>query len=285
LTFARLCREIHALAAQHHPGIEMRFIGWWWSAEEHRQFADWADAEAPGWAKSITLHIPYDQSDVADVPLPRGCERQAFVHISYAEGAAPRDFYGHLGPLIAADRLERTLQALKARGCTGWMAYTEGVYDDVNKALVAGLSAGRFATADAALRDYVRRYLEPDPAQTEAWTGWLRRWGFPYDADVARAAREFQALRPLPVPEGPAHWRLRQWESKLRMMQQHFAVLAAPEGSSARRAAAEAFWAEHERLTREVYGLGLQRHIFSRNFSPIQWQHALEKERWTLPEA
>jgi hypothetical protein len=68
-------------------------------------------------------------------------------------------------------------------------------------------------------------------------------------------------------------------------MQQHFAVLAAPEGSAARRTAAEAFWAENEKLNREVYGLGLQRHIFSRNFSPVQWQHTLEKERWTLTEA
>jgi hypothetical protein len=285
LTFARLCREIHAIAERYHPDIEMRFVGWWWSAEEHRLFADWADAEAPGWVKSITQHIPYDQSDVADVPLPRGCERQAFVHISYAEGAAPRDFYGHLGPLIAADRIERTLHALKQRGCTGWMAYTEGVYDDVNKAMLAGLSAGRFATADDVLRDYVRRYLEADPAKTEAWIGWLRRWGFPYEADVARAAREYESLRAEPVPAGPAHWRLRQWESKLRMMQQHFAVLAAPEGSAARRTAAEAFWAENEKLNREVYGLGLQRHIFSRNFSPVQWQHTLEKERWTLTEA
>ena len=285
LTFARLCREIHAIAERYHPDIEMRFVGWWWSAEEHRLFADWADAEAPGWVKSITQHIPYDQSDVAGVPLPRGCERQAFVHISYAEGAAPRDFYGHLGPLIAADRIERTLQALKQRGCTGWMAYTEGVYDDVNKAMLAGLSAGRFAAVDDALRDYVRRYLETDPAKTEAWIGWLRRWGFPYDADVARAAREFEVLRNEPVPAGPEHWRLRQWESKLRMMQQHFAVLAAPEGSAARRTAAEAFWAENEKLNREVYGLGLQRHIFSRNFSPVQWQHTLEKERWTLTEA
>ncbi len=282
LTFARLCREIHAVAERHHPGVEMRMIGWWWSAEEHRLFADWADAEAPGWVKSITLHIPYSESDVAGVPLPRGCERQAFFHIGYAEGTEPRDLYGHLGPVIAAARIERTLQALKQRGCTGWMAYSEGVFDDVNKALLAQLSAGLQPTPDAVLQAYARDYLGADAARAPAWAAWLRAWGFPYDADVARLEREFNALLPA---SDPANWRFRQWESKLRMMRQHFAVLAAPEGSPARRTAAEAFWAEHEKLTREVYGLGLQRHIFSRDFSPVKWQHALEKERWTLTEA
>lgn len=236
--------------------------------------------------KSITQHIPYDQSDVADVPLPRGCARQVFFHISYAEGAEPRDFYGHLGPTIAAERIPRTLAALQTRGCTGWMAYTEGLYDDVNKMLLAGLSAGKHATPDDVLRAYVRQYLDPDATKTEAWVGWLRRWGFPFDADITRALREIEELHPGPVPDRPADcWRLRQWELKPRMMQHHFAVLAAPENSAARRDAAEAFWAEHEKLTREVYGLGLQRHIFCRDFSTIKWQHEVEKKRWTLTEA
>ena len=143
LAFAELTREIHAIAEKYHPGIEMRMVGWWWEPKEHRLFAEWADANAPGWVKSISQHIPYTDCDVADVPLPKGCERQAFIHISYAEEAEPRDVYGHLGPVIAADRLERTLAALHARGCTGWMAYTEGIYDDVNKALVAQISAGQ----------------------------------------------------------------------------------------------------------------------------------------------
>lgn len=94
LTFAKLTRDIYAVAQKHHPAIEMNFIGWWWSAEEHRQFAEWADATAPGWAKSIFLHIPYGEADVSSVPLPYGCERRAFVHIGYAEDASPKDVYG-----------------------------------------------------------------------------------------------------------------------------------------------------------------------------------------------
>ena len=40
LTFAELCREIHATAEKYHPGIEMRMVGWWWQPEEHRLFAE-----------------------------------------------------------------------------------------------------------------------------------------------------------------------------------------------------------------------------------------------------
>ena len=65
--------------------VELRFIGWWWKPEEHAQFAEWMDREAPGRAVSISLHLPYGKTAVADVRLPKGCERHAFVHIGYAD--------------------------------------------------------------------------------------------------------------------------------------------------------------------------------------------------------
>ena len=71
----------------------LRLIGWWWTDEEHRLFAKWMDQHAPGVAVSISLHIPYDKVGVADVRLPRGCERHAFVHIGYTDESAPRDVY------------------------------------------------------------------------------------------------------------------------------------------------------------------------------------------------
>lgn len=272
LTFAELCREVHALAEKYHPGIEMRMIGWWWSAEEHRQFADWADATAPGWVKSITLHIPYDRSDVADVPLPRGCERQAFVHIGYGEAAEPRDVYGHLGPVVAAERLERTLRALAARGCTGWMAYSEGAFDDVNKAILAGLASGRCATAEAALRDYAATQFGADPAASAVWADWLAAWGWPYDRDAVAAEGEWEALGHT-VDRTTPNWRLRHWQLKTELMA-HVRTAATTEATPSRDRARAAIDAAQEKLRREVYGLGPQRFIFGRNFSPLVWQRA-----------
>ena len=157
------------VAEKHHPGVKMDMIGWWWSADEHRQFAEWVDREAPGWIEHMYLHLPYGATKVADVPLPKGCRRGAFVHISYAEQASPRDMYGHLGPIVAAERLEQTVADLKAQGVTGIMAYSEGVFEDVNKAMLAGLASGEYTTADEVLEAYARRYFGADAETAKEW--------------------------------------------------------------------------------------------------------------------
>ncbi|MBN2308932.1 MAG: hypothetical protein JXR94_08185 [Candidatus Hydrogenedentes bacterium] len=268
LTFARLCREIHACAERHHPGIEMHFIGWWWSEEEHAQFAQWADAEAPGWAKSIALHIPYGNTDVSNVPLPAGCERRAFIHIGYADKAQPRDIYGHLGPVIAPNRLPQTIAALKAHGVSGFMAYSEGIYEDVNKAILAGLSSGRFADVDAVLDAYASRYFRAEGDAVRAWREWLKLWGAPFEVDAVQAGAALAALaRDLPADD----WRLRQWAVKAEMLRLHAAIMAGEEWTPERVALAEAFWAARESLERDVYGLGPLRHILDKRFAPLPW--------------
>ncbi len=271
ITFAELSREIYAVAEKYHPGIEMRMVGWWWQAEEHRFFAEWADAHAPGWVKSIAQHIPYTDSDVADVPLPKGCERQAFVHISYAEESEPRDVYGHLGPVIAAERLERTLAALHAQGCTGWMAYTEGIYDDVNKALVAQISSGKQSSGEGVLTDYAQRYLGASQGNISVWVSWLRSWGIPYDVDTQKAGEQLVALRDDSDNEATSSWRFKQWEGKSQLLTKSAAVMATEPDSTAREQAIANYWTVHEKLMRDVYRLGLLRVIFGRPSSPCPW--------------
>lgn len=212
------------------------------------------------------------QRDVSGVRLPKGCDRQAFVHIGYADAAEPRDLYGHLGPVIAAARLERTLVALEKRGCTGWMAYSEGVFDDVNKAIVAKLSAGLAGSADEALQSYVADEFGVNAEAAAAWSKWLREWGLPYDRDANAALAELKTLK-----AGKPSWRLRQWELKTELLRHHRAA-AAEVDSPARAAARAAIDAVQEILRREVYALGPQRFIFARNFSPIVWQRALPTE-------
>ncbi|MCR4413448.1 MAG: hypothetical protein NUV77_13590 [Thermoguttaceae bacterium] len=276
LTYARLVREIHALAERSHPGIEMRMIGWWWTEEEHRQLAEWVDRESPGWIQSLFLHIPYGKTGVANVPLPKGCRRQAFVHIGYADLASPRDIYGHLGPVIAAERLPRTLADLAGANVTGLMAYSEGVFDDVNKALLAGLGSGKFRAADEVLSTYAQRYFGADVQTARAWAAWLKTWGRPFDVAPADSARQ---LADLLKKTGPPqdHWRRRQWELKLELFRLHAAIAQGKEWTPNRLQLADQFWAVQEQIHRGLWGLAPQRHIFDRRFTPVPWYAAWAK--------
>jgi hypothetical protein len=268
LTFAKLSHEIHAIARKHHPGVTMDMIGWWWSAEEHRQFADWVDQRAPGWIGHMYLHLPYGDTRIAEVPLPKGCERGAFVHISYAEQASPRDMYGHLGPIVAAERLQQTVLDLKAQGVTGIVAYSEGVFEDVNKAVLAGLASGRYRTADEVLEAYARRYFGADPETAKQWAAWLKAWGKPFDVDTAKSATALEMLLKK-TPDGG--WRRRQWELKQQLFAIHREIGQGSDWPPDRLAAVERFWAVQEQIHRGLWGLAPQRHIFGRRYTPLPW--------------
>jgi hypothetical protein len=266
LTFAKLACDLHAVARAYHPDIELHFIGWWWSPEEHRQLAEWMDAHAPGLAKGISLHIPYGKLGVADVPLPKECARHAFVHIGHPDEPHPRDFYGLTGPVIAPKRLERTVARLREQGVTGVVAYSEGIYDDVNRAVLSGLWSGMYQTADEALRAYAKRHFDADEAQARRWADWLSAWGRPFEVDAAAARKSIAAL-----PGDPDDWRYRQWLLKAELFAAHAAIGSGENWPPERVAKVEAFWSIHESLQRGVYGLGPQRHILAPQFIGLPW--------------
>ena len=268
LTFAQLSKEIYEIGKKYHPDMEMHMIGWWWEAEEHRLFAAWVDEQSPGWVRRMYLHIPYGETTVADVPLPRGCERAAFVHIGYADQASPRDVYGHLGPVIASTRLEKTVHDLAARGCRGVMAYSEGVFDDVNKAILVGLSSGRFRTTDEVLAEYARRYFEADESSATKWVEWLKPWGRPFEVDADAAAKTLDAVL---RPTGEPQWRWTQWRLKCELFRWHHQIGRSSEWTAERLEAVDRFWAVQEELHRHVWGLPPLRHIFARRFTPLPW--------------
>jgi len=265
-TFAALCKDIHQIALRYHPDIDMHFIGWWWSKDDHAIFAEWCDRQMPGWAKSMALHIPYDKTGVTDVVLPKGCEKRAFVHIGYADLARPKDTYGHLGPLIAPNRLPKTVSDLRSQGVAGVMAYSEGVHDDVNKAILAGLFSGRYDSSRLVLEAYAKRYFGADHEQSMRWATWLAGWGDPFSRDAVGALKDLDGLS-----GERSNWRRRQWELKARMFVAHQAVMSEKTWTAPRFAHVDEFWAAQEILQREVGGLGPLRHIFGRRHTPLPW--------------
>lgn len=280
-TFGQLYLEIHELAKTFYPDIQARLAGWWWTADDHARFQAWADRVAPGRFISLAGHIPYGElGPAAGLALPEECAPHAFVHISYGDQAQPRDVYGSWGPVVAAERIPATLARLKEMGIDGYMAYSEGLVDDINKALLGGLSSGQFATASEVLAAYAERYFGAQGSEREAWAAWIAQWGKPWDVDTAAARREFDRLAAGARPG----WRLAQLEGKLRIFEAHAAVLTMPEWDEARLAAADRFFAEREWLQRHVWGLGLVRSVLNGRYWPPSWQaewEAVRKERRT----
>jgi len=268
LTFAGLMKEIHGIAEKYHPGIEPWFCSWWWTPEEHTQFNAWADQEAPGWLKAMTMHIEYGQTRPKDVPVPAGCRKLAFVHVGYGN-QQDYEVYGHQGAVIAPHRLSATLLELKKLGFEGFQAYSEGVLDDCNKTLLAGLGSGRFLDANDALANYAKRYFGATEEQSAAWAAWLARWGDRKKVPLPAAAEEFARLS----KDVKASWRVEHWRSKIELETLDRAIgVPKPEGWTPEKLAlAENYFDAQERLYRDVYRLGPVRHVLSPIVVPPPW--------------
>ena len=256
VTCGKLVKEIAGLGKNIFGSMNAELIGWWWTDEDHRDFTAWADREAPGLFKSLAFHLPYNEAAYKVRPIPAGCRERAFVHIAYGETNHPiDDAYGHYGPVIAPDRLEKTCAFLAERTAAGFMAYSEGVYDEINKALLAGITSGQFPTADKVLQTYAQRHFG---TETDGWAEWLRMMGNPANLNLARARNLFKHLK----VNARESWRLEQLELRLIMLEADRAVRSQSEWNPQRLEAAKTFWDAKERLYRKIWALGLTRHGF-----------------------
>jgi hypothetical protein len=275
VTFGRLVKEIHTLANKYFPGIAARLAGWWWTVPEHEQFTVWADREATGLFKSLSMHLKYGQTQPdAGRSLPAGCQPQVFLHIGYADTVPKgtsqgRDVYGIWGPVVAPVRIPATLANMANLGMDGFAAYSEGSFDDLNKAILGGLSSGRFASANDVLAAYVERYFGIAGRDCVRWATWIAQWGRPHEVDVAAARKEWDSL--LKMPGLQRSWRTDQLEGKLRLFEAHAAVMRMSQWDDARSAVAEAFFAAREFLYRDVWKIGLTRAGISPEFYGPSW--------------
>ena len=261
--FGRLFLDIWQVAREHFPAVQANLWAWWWSDEDHRQFSDWADREATEVFGAVAFHLPYGTSDYQARPIPRGASEQAFVHIGYGE-RSNRDAYTHCGANIAAQRLERTVRYLDSRGATGFLAYSEGANDDINKALLGGLASSQYANADELLAAYAERYFGPSP---DGWSELLRLLGDFESIDVKRCRPLFSTLERGARPG----WRLEQIRGRLEMAEASQAVANNSAWDARRRTSARTFIDVKQRLYRDVWRLGLPRHIFRFDSYMPEW--------------
>ncbi|MFZ2643109.1 MAG: hypothetical protein WA117_19100 [Verrucomicrobiia bacterium] len=282
LTFVRLMKEIHAIAERHHPGIEPWLCSWWWTPEEHALVNDWAAKEAPGWLKGITLHIEYGQTKFKDVAMPAGCRKLAFIHAGYGDNKNTRDIYAKWGPVLASTRLPATLTDIAAQGADGFQVYSEGVFDDCNKALLAGLASGKFQEPALVLRNYAQRYFAAPPDEAVRWAQWMMPWGDRTKVDLAAAREQWNSLSRSAKPS----WRLEHWRSKMELesLDRQIGRPAEKDWTPEKLALVDKFWAEQENLHRNIYKLGPVRHVFTPKFSPPFWYDSWQRKVQSAPK-
>jgi hypothetical protein len=272
IAWANLSYDIFTIARKYHPKIEMTVIGWWWQLKDHELFAEWADELHPGWVKAMYLYMPYGKTNVPDVPLPKGCAKGAFVHVSYAEHTNPRDTYGHYGPMVAASRLQKSLEDLKKQGVTHLMAYSEGQCDDVNKALFAGLGSGQFKTSHEVLTAYASRHFGSNDEISDAWAHWLTGWGRPFERDMDKAKTELtELLKKTPKSDSP---RVLEWVLKTELFDLDRQIGPGDNWTTERLELVDRYWQTREKIRRGIWGLGPQRHIFSSKFINTSWHES-----------
>jgi hypothetical protein len=267
VTWSRLTREIHGIARRYFPKIEPWLGSWWWSDDDYRQFAEWARREAPDWASAIVYHIPYGKTTMDQPPVPLGGRTLGFIHIGYGDVTGNDDVYGHRGATIAPTRIAETLRGIAAQGAVGFQAYSEGLHDDVNKALLGALASGKAASDDEVLREYAGRYFGATGDDGAAWARWIGAWGDRGRVDLKVARSEFEWLAGRATPG----WRLEQLRSKLVLEATDRAAAVAGPRDEPQRVAAERFWEEQERLNRQVWGLGPTRYVIAQTRINAAW--------------
>jgi hypothetical protein len=151
-----------------------------------------------------------------------------------------------------------------AKNAEGVLAYSSGAFDEINKAVLGGLSSGQYETAGQVLAAYARKYLGGDD---HGWAAWIDLMANPEKIDLAAARQEFDRLAKRARPG----WRLQQLHERLNMFQADKAVRDQTEWNALKMEAAKSFWAAKERLFRQIWQFGLLRHIFRFEHSAPDW--------------
>ncbi len=259
--FAELYKNIFEMAKTFFPEIKANMICWWVSEEEHEILDGWLAKNASNLLNSKIHYIPYGRTsyDITKYTINEKYGERAFVHVGYG-GGRNSDLYGHFGPVAAPKRIEETVKFLETRKAEGFSAYCEGTFEDLNRAILAGLGSGAYSDANSVMKAYAERYFGTNP---EGWAHWLAKWENAFEVNVKESRTEFDLLS----AGAKRSWRLEQWECKLKMFE--FGHVATK--SKDRKAAAD-FWDEKEYLWRKVWGLGLTRHILKFDWRIPPWE-------------
>ncbi|MBO7678122.1 MAG: hypothetical protein J6S75_00485 [Thermoguttaceae bacterium] len=270
-TFIILARDIYEVGKKYFPELKCNLVGWWWKPEEHQIVADWVDENAPGMIDTCFLHIPYGHTGPADVRLPKGAKRGAFINIGYSRSDQPDD-YGQFGPVVAGSRIRTTLNNLREAGADRIICYSEGVCDDLNKAIICGLAGGKYDSFEKIAADYAAKWFGADEETSRQWGEWLVQWENPLDVDTDASGAALAHLLENTPNQSPDNWRLWQWVERQKLYQINREILACGDDwTEERLAMVDQFWAQREKIHRKIWGIGVPVYIFHQEFCKMPW--------------
>lgn len=157
-------KDLSAILLSFFPQAKVQFCTWWVKADEMPFIQEFL-ARKPKWVDGLNLSLGY-QTDIPQVEIPPSYRKTIFLHISYSSGHT--DKYGVKGAVVAPSRLDLIFKNLAKRpDIAGYQAYSEGIFDDLNKFLVGYLGPNPLLDTRQLVANYCRQYFGTNDQDTE----------------------------------------------------------------------------------------------------------------------
>jgi hypothetical protein len=131
LTFMKLSEDIAGVLRRYHPSARCYVTDWHWTDNEAEVVTDYLNARKPIWLAGIWKDDRHPMDRFSG--LDRRYSILGFLDITMI------DDWGALGANPFPNRLRSIFHDVQA-GISGYMAYSEGIFDDFNKAVAAQLA-------------------------------------------------------------------------------------------------------------------------------------------------
>jgi len=252
--FLRLVDDVHTVVADYFPAAVIDICGWWTSEVERDQLRAFVAGPAADWfgefqfaASYGVQRLPDLRDDLAGIPLA------CFLHIGMS-GDRP-DVYIRDGVHSAGRRMASVIGSFAATGGRGFMTYNEAFSEHYNAFLASQLGWDPGCDLDRATEFYGRLILGLRGDDVRRTATVLADFE---DLDQTKAAGWARTLEAVsPRVHRWQKWAFEHIRLKAELMALDEQIAGDPESVDLKRQRVElAEW-----LWREVYGLGVTRHI------------------------
>jgi hypothetical protein len=252
--FLGLVEDVHSIVADYFPEAVVDICGWWTSDVERDQLRAFVAGPAADWFGEFQFAASYGVHRLPNLreELP-GIPTACFLHIGMS-GDRP-DVYIRDGVHSAGRRMASVIGSFAAAGCRGFMTYNEGFSEHYNAFVASRLGWGPECDLNRVTEFYCRLILGLRGADVQRTAAVLAEYE---DLDQTKAARWARTLEVVsPRVHRWQKWAFEQIRLKAELMALDEQIAGESESVDRKRERVElAEW-----LWRQVYGLGVTRHI------------------------